>query len=103
MSAPGPDLLIDPLAGCPLATLFGAAAGKELIIRGADYDLRLLRRVGFTVTAPVFDTMIAARLCGIVEFSLAALIKRYFDVQLTKGSQKANWARRPLSPQMAEY
>ena len=59
--------------------------------------------MGFIVSAPVFDTMIAARLCGIVEFSLAALIKRYFDVQLTKGSQKANWARRPLSPQMAEY
>jgi len=47
--------------------------------------------------------MIAARLCGIAEFSLAALIKRYFDVSLTKASQKANWARRPLSPQMADY
>ena len=47
--------------------------------------------------------MIAARLCGIVEFSLAALIKRYFDVERSKGSQKANWARRPLPPQMAEY
>jgi ribonuclease D len=47
--------------------------------------------------------MIAARLCGIAEFSLAALIKRYFDVQLAKASQKANWARRPLSPQMADY
>src|SRR5882757_2074716 len=103
ISVPSLDLLIDPLAGFPLAPLFDAVAGKELIIHGADYDLRLLRRVGFTVTAPVFDTMIAARLCGVAEFSLAALIKRYFDVQLTKGSQKANWARRPLSPQMAEY
>jgi ribonuclease D len=103
ISVPGHDLLIDPLAGVPLDPLFDALAGKELIIHGADYDLRLLRRVGFTVTAPVFDTMIAARLCGIEEFSLAALIKRYFEVQLTKASQKANWARRPLSPQMAEY
>ena len=103
ISVPGHDLLIDPLAGVPLEPLFGALTGKELIIHGADYDLRLLRRVGFIVTAPVFDTMIAARLCGIAEFSLAALIKRYFDVQLTKGSQKANWARRPLPPQMAEY
>lgn len=103
ISVPGHDLLIDPLAGVPLDPLFGALAGKELIIHGADYDLRLLRRVGFVVTAPVFDTMIAARLCGIEEFSLAALIKRYFDVALTKASQKANWARRPLSPQMADY
>lgn len=103
ISVPGRDLLIDPLAAFPLDPLFAALAGKELVIHGADYDLRLLRRVGFTVTAPVFDTMIAARLCGIAEFSLAALIKRYFDVTLTKGSQKANWARRPLSPQMADY
>src|SRR5258708_22245510 len=103
ISVPDHDLLIDPLAGVPLEPLFGALQGKELILHGADCDLRLLRRVGFVVTAPVFDTMIAARLCGIAEFSLAALIKRYFDVQLTKGSQKANWARRPLSPQMADY
>jgi ribonuclease D len=103
ISVPGHDLLIDPLAGFPLEPLFQSLDGKELIIHGADYDLRLLRRVGFVVTAPVFDTMIAARLCGIAEFSLAALIKRYFGVELTKGSQKANWARRPLSPQMADY
>ena len=103
ISVPGHDLLIDPLAGVPLEPLFEALKGKELIIHGADYDLRLLRRVGFVVTAPVFDTMIAARLCGIAEFSLAALILRYYGVELTKGSQKANWARRPLSPQMADY
>jgi ribonuclease D len=103
ISVPGHDLLIDPLAGFPLEPLFQALEKKELIIHGADYDLRLLRRVGFVASSPVFDTMIAARLCGIAEFSLAALIKRYFEVQLTKASQKANWARRPLSPQMADY
>ena len=103
ISVPGHDLLIDPLAGFPLDPLFAAFDGKELIIHGADYDLRLLRRVGFAGPKRVFDTMIAARLCGIPEFSLAALIKRYFGVELTKASQKANWARRPLPPQMLDY
>ena len=103
ISVPGYDLLIDPLAGFPLDPLFAAFAGKELIIHGADYDLRLLRRVGFAGPERVFDTMIAARLCGIPEFSLAALIKRYFGVELAKASQKANWARRPLPPQMLDY
>ena len=37
------------------------------------------------------------------EFSLAALVQQYFGVTLTKGSQKANWAQRPLPRQMAEY
>ena len=63
ISVPGHDLLIDPLAGFPLTPLFEGLEGKELIIHGADYDLRLLRRVGFATSAPVFDTMIAARLC----------------------------------------
>jgi len=103
ISVPGHDLLIDPLAGFPLDPLFAAFEGKELIIHGADYDLRLLRRVGYGGPSSVFDTMIAARLCGIPEFSLAALIKRYFSVELVKGSQKANWARRPLPPQMLDY
>ena len=47
--------------------------------------------------------MIAARLLGIRAFSLAALVERFFGVSLTKGSQKANWAQRPLPPRMAEY
>jgi ribonuclease D len=47
--------------------------------------------------------VIAARLLGIREFSLAALVERYFGVTLKKGSQKANWAQRPLPREMAEY
>ena len=103
ISVPGHDFLIDPLANLPLEPLFAAVAGKELAIHGADYDLRLLRRVGFAGPARVFDTMIAARLCGIPEFSLAALILKYFGIQLAKASQKANWARRPLPEQMTDY
>ena len=103
ISVPGYDCLIDPLAGFPLDPLFAAFDGKEIILHGADYDLRLMRRVGYAGPTRVFDTMIGARLCGIPEFSLAALIKKYFDVQVTKGSQKANWARRPLPPHMTDY
>ncbi|HYR57269.1 MAG TPA: ribonuclease D, partial [Chthoniobacteraceae bacterium] len=103
ISVPGHDLLIDPLANFSLAPLFESFAGKELAIHGADYDLRLLRRAGYAGPSRVFDTMIAARLCGIAEFSLAALILKYFNVQLAKSSQKANWARRPLPPQMSDY
>jgi ribonuclease D len=103
ISVPGTDLLIDPLADLPLQPLFDALDGKELAIHGADYDLRLLRRVGYAGPTRVFDTMIGARLCGFTEFSLAALIMKYFNVQLAKASQKANWARRPLPPQMTDY
>jgi ribonuclease D len=65
--------------------------------------LRLLRRNMNFIPTKIFDTVIAARMIGIREFSLAALVKRYFDIDLAKGSQKANWAQRPLSNKMAEY
>jgi ribonuclease D len=97
------DLLVDPLAGLDLQPLFQALGSKLLILHGADYDLRLMRRTGFSEPRAVFDTMIAARLTGHPEFSLAALVKQYFAVELVKGSQKANWARRPLSEQMEAY
>lgn len=103
VSIPGHDVLIDPLAGFPLAPFFEAIAQTELILHGADYDLRLLHRVGCTGVSTVFDTMIAARLVGIEQFSLAALVSQHFGVELVKGSQKANWAQRPLSTRMIEY
>jgi ribonuclease D len=42
-------------------------------------------------------------LLGIHEFSLGALVKRFFDVELHKHSQKANWALRPLPARMLKY
>jgi ribonuclease D len=97
------DFIVDPLADVDLAPLRAALEQKEIVLHGADYDLRLLRRAfGFTATR-IFDTVIAARLLGMRQFSLAALLKRFFDVDLAKGSQKANWAQRPLPKRMIEY
>src|SRR5438309_1019024 len=97
------DFIVDPLAGVDLEPLRQVLEPREIVLHGADYDLRMLRR-GLNFTAhTIFDTLIAARLLGIREFSLAALVKRYFGLQLPKGSQKANWAKRPLPARMAEY
>jgi ribonuclease D len=103
ISIPGGDFIVDPLADVDLAPLRDALADKEILLHGADYDLRLLRRNLNFVPKRIFDTAIAARLIGLREFSLAALLKGYFEIELTKGSQKANWAQRPLSKKMAEY
>ncbi len=99
----GQDILVDPLAPLDLQPLCTALAEREIILQGMDFDLRLLRRTFDLPVSQVFDTVIAARMLGLKEFSLAALVQQYFDVTLVKGSQKANWARRPLPPAMAEY
>lgn len=103
IGSPGNFLLLDPLNGLPLSQFFKALEGKRLIFHDADYDLRLLRRSGSFPDDNIFDTMIAARLCGEPHLGLAALVEKYFHVQLSKASRKANWGQRPLSAQMVEY
>ena len=99
----GEDLLVDPLSGLDLQPLCTALAEREIVLQGMDFDLRLLRRSYDLPVKEVFDTVIASRMLGLREFSLAALVQQYFDVTLAKGSQKANWARRPLPPTMESY
>jgi ribonuclease D len=97
------DFVVDPLSNLDLEPLRHALESREIVLHAADYDLRMLRR-GLNFTASrIFDTVIAARLLGIREFSLGALVKRFFDVELHKHSQKANWAMRPLPPRMLKY
>lgn len=103
ISVPGIDVLVDPLAGADLSPLFHSLTAKTLILHGADYDVRLFRRIGFACEGTVFDTMLAARLTGHPTFNLAALVEKYFGVTLAKASQKSNWARRPLTSKMSEY
>lgn len=95
--------LVDPLAGFDLQPLWHAARSKELILHGADYDLRLLFRTFQFKPKRIFDTMLAARLLGRTQFGLASLVSDLLGVTLEKGSQKANWGLRPLSARMTAY
>lgn len=99
----GRDELLDPLAGMNLDPVLGTLKDHELLMHGADYDLRLLRKSLNFVPQQIFDTMLASRLLGIREFGLNNLVWRFLNVKLEKGPQKANWARRPLTERMAEY
>jgi ribonuclease D len=97
------DRLVDPLAGLDLAPLLDALTGHELIMHGADYDLRLLRKHHEFVPSAIFDTMLAARLLGLRQFGLSHLVEKFLGVKLEKGPQKANWAMRPLTERMERY
>jgi ribonuclease D len=97
------DRLVDPLAGFDIDPLLEALNAHVLIMHGADYDLRLLRKHHEFVPSAIFDTMLAARLLGERQFGLQALVQKHLGVTLEKGSQKANWARRPLTERMAQY
>ena len=103
ISIAGSDDLIDPLAMIDLAPLWAESRNHELIFHAADYDLRLLRKNHNFVPEQIFDTMLAARLLGEKEFSLTNLVGNFLGVPLEKGSQKADWAQRPLTERMENY
>lgn len=102
-SVPAGEFLVDPLAGFDLSPIWKALRKRELILHGADYDLRLLRRHYGFIPHQVFDTMLAGRLIGCTAFGLQDLARQFLGVELEKGSQTANWARRPLTPRMEDY
>ena len=102
-SIPGADELVDPLAAMDLAPLWETLHGRELLLHGSDYDLRLLREHHHFVPHAIFDTMIAARLLGTLRFGLQDLVGQMLGVVLEKGPQKADWAQRPLTERMENY
>lgn len=103
ISLAGSDHLIDPLAKINLNPFLDALNAHELLMHGADYDLRLLEKHHEFIPSAIFDTMIAARLLGERQFGLSALVEKFLGVTLDKGSQKANWAQRPLTERMEKY
>ncbi|HUP47850.1 MAG TPA: ribonuclease D [Thermoanaerobaculia bacterium] len=105
ISIPGDDFVVDPLGSLRLDR-FGeilADPGITKILHGADYDLRILNRDFGFVTSNLVDTMVCAQLLGYEAFGLAALLERHFGVKLNKAHQRADWAMRPLRPDMLEY
>jgi ribonuclease D len=97
------DHLVDPLAPIDIGPFLDSLAGRELIFHAADYDLRLLRKHHEFTPSFIYDTMLAARLLGERQFGLSSLVEKFLGVKLDKGSQKADWARRPLTEKMVAY
>jgi ribonuclease D len=103
VSTPDGERLLDPLADIDINPFLDSLVGRELIFHAADYDLRLLRKHHEFTPTTIFDTMLAARLLGERQFGLSSLVEKFLGVKLDKGSQKADWSRRPLTEKMEAY
>ena len=99
------DFIIDPLEVAdlsPLAPLL-ADPGVEKVFHAAEYDLMCLKRDFDFTFANLFDTMLAARICGGEQLGLASMLSTYFGVEVDKKHQRADWGARPLSPELLHY
>ncbi len=105
VSTPDSTVLIDPLAVTDLAPLRAVLADPAIrkIFHAADYDLRCLKRDFDLEVRGLFDTMISAQLLGEERIGLADLLRKYFEVDLDKRYQRADWSQRPLPAEMVRY
>ena len=105
LTADGRDLLIDPLENLDMKKLGEILedASVTKLLHGADYDLRILGRDFGIRIRNLVDTMICAQLLGEPGIGLAALLQKYVGVELDKAHQRADWSKRPLPRDMAEY
>lgn len=98
---------IDPLAdGIDLAPLFALLAAPQVlkVFHAGRQDLEIFHRLMGRLPAPVFDTQLAAMVCGfgdqVAYETLAAKLTR---ARLDKGSRFTDWSLRPLSQRQIDY
>ncbi|HRO15647.1 MAG TPA: ribonuclease D, partial [Paracoccus sp. (in: a-proteobacteria)] len=103
----GPAVLVDPLSPDlslqPLYDLF-RHTGTVKVFHAARQDLEIFFHDAGVFPAPLFDTQVAAMVCGFGEqASYETLVKRIARQPLDKSSRFTDWSRRPLTEAQAEY
>lgn len=104
----GEAVLIDPIEGPdmsmePLYDLF-RHEGTVKVFHAARQDLEIFFVEGNVFPSPLFDTQIAAMVCGFGEqVGYETLVKKIAKANLDKTSRFTDWSRRPLSDAQSEY
>lgn len=99
---------IDPLAeGLDLSPFWEVMLNKEVlkVFHACRQDLEIFfREMGGKLPTPLFDTQIAAMVCGFGEqVSYEALVNALARKQIDKSSRFTDWAQRPLTSKQLKY
>jgi ribonuclease D len=101
------EAIIDPLAeGLSLKPFFDLMANKKVVkvFHAARQDLEIIWLKAKLIPEPIFDTQVAAMVCGFGDqVSYEALARRIAKVQIDKSSRFTDWSRRPLSQKQLAY
>ncbi|MDO5604481.1 MAG: ribonuclease D [Paracoccus sp. (in: a-proteobacteria)] len=103
----GPAVLVDPLAPGlslePLYDLFRHSATVK-VFHAARQDLEIFFHDAGVFPDPLFDTQIAAMVCGFGEqVGYETLVRKIARANLDKSSRFTDWSQRPLSAAQQEY
>jgi ribonuclease D len=105
----GPDhaAIIDPMApGLDMGPFWDLMAepDKVKVFHAARQDLEIFHIESARIPAPVFDTQVAAMVCGFGDqISYVNLVKSITGAQLDKSSRFTDWSKRPLTDKQLNY
>lgn len=97
------DALADGLDMAPLLALMKNEAVMKVFHSGRQ-DIEIVFNLGGFVPHPVFDTQVAAMVCGFGDsISYDQLVQRICGQQIDKSSRFTDWTRRPLTAKQYDY
>ncbi len=103
----GEAVLIDPMAdGLSLDPLYDLLSheGTVKVFHAARQDLEIFFTEGGVIPDPLFDTQVAAMVCGFGEqVGYETLVKRIARGAVDKTSRFTDWSRRPLTDAQKVY
>ena len=107
VAGPEAAVAIDALApGIDLAPLFALMADPAIlkVFHAARQDVEIFVNLAGEVPAPLFDTQIAAMVCGFGDAaSYETLVSKLARATLDKSSRFTDWTQRPLSERQIHY
>jgi ribonuclease D len=107
MATPEEGVLVDPLApGIDLKPFLELMADERVlkVFHSARQDLEIVWNMGGIVPHPLFDTQVAAMVCGYGDsVSYEQLVNDLAKARVDKSSRFTDWSQRPLSEAQLTY
>jgi ribonuclease D len=104
---PDAAVAIDPIGGdLDLSPVFDLMRDPDTVkvFHAARQDIEIFHHLGDLVPAPLFDTQVAAMVCGYGDqVGYETLVRRIARATLDKSSRFTDWNRRPLTPKQIDY
>lgn len=107
LASPDEAVLVDPLAPeLDLAPFFGLMADEAVVkvFHAARQDLEIVWMLGRVLPTPLFDTQVAAMVCGYGDsVGYEQLANDLAKARIDKSSRFTDWSRRPLNEAQLVY
>jgi ribonuclease D len=107
MAGPDSAILVDPLApGLSLEPFLALMADRRTVkvFHSARQDLEIIWNMGRLLPEPLFDTQVAAMVCGYGDsVSYEQLAHDLAQARIDKSSRFTDWSRRPLTDAQLTY